>query len=116
MKKFKDQRFTERLSRAATARQANLERFRSRPAEDDPVVVAQRAARTATAVAREARIAKSRAAELAEAEELTALESTERELRAAREALELRSPSAKPPWRPSARRLGMTATQLARHA
>ena len=62
MKGFKDQSFSDRLSAAATARQAALERFRARPAADDPAVIKRREERLAMAQAREARAAERRAA------------------------------------------------------
>jgi hypothetical protein len=60
--------FNERLSTAAKARQAALERFRARPRADDPSVVERRAARLATSQARDARKA-TRAAEAARLKE-----------------------------------------------
>jgi Family of unknown function (DUF6481) len=60
--------FNERLSTAANARQAALEKFRARPRADDPAVVERRAARLATGQARDARKA-ARAAEAARFEE-----------------------------------------------
>jgi hypothetical protein len=47
--------FNERLSTAAKAKQASLEKFRARPRADDPAVVEQQAARLATSQARDAR-------------------------------------------------------------
>ena len=38
MKGYKEKTFGDRISAAATARQAALERFRARPAADDPAV------------------------------------------------------------------------------
>ena len=49
--------FDDRLSAAAAAKQALLERFRSRPAADDPAVVAQQAALKAIADARDKKYA-----------------------------------------------------------
>jgi Family of unknown function (DUF6481) len=60
--------FNERLTTAAKARKATLEKFRARPPADDPAVVEQRAARLATSEARDARKA-ARAAETARLEE-----------------------------------------------
>jgi hypothetical protein len=60
--------FNERLTTAAKARQATLEKFRARPPADDPTVVEQRASRLATSEARDARKA-ARAAETARLEE-----------------------------------------------
>ena len=47
--------FNERLSTAAKARQASLEKFRARPRADDPAVAEQQAARLATSQARDVR-------------------------------------------------------------
>jgi hypothetical protein len=47
--------FSERLSTAAKARQASLEKFRARPRPDDAAVLEQHAARLATSQARDAR-------------------------------------------------------------
>jgi Family of unknown function (DUF6481) len=60
--------FNERLSAAAKARQASLEKFRARPRADDPAVGERQAARLATSQARDARKA-ARAAETARVEE-----------------------------------------------
>src|SRR5215208_7177157 len=57
----------DRLTAAANARKAALERFRARPGPDDPVAVERQAARKAVAVAREARAADRKAAREAEA-------------------------------------------------
>ncbi len=59
--------FDDRLSAAAAAKQALLERFRARPGADDPTVIAQQANLKAVADAREARAAERRAAKQAEA-------------------------------------------------
>src|SRR5271168_1019224 len=56
--------FNERLSTAAKAKQASLEKFRARPRADDPAVAEQQAARLATSQARDARKA-ARTAEIA---------------------------------------------------
>ena len=62
MTAYKDKDFGERLSTAAAARRAMLERFRARPGPDDPAVAERRAARQAVSVAREARVAEREAA------------------------------------------------------
>jgi hypothetical protein len=77
----------ERLDSAAKAKQAALEKFRARPAYDDPIAVEQRAARLATSVAREARAAE-RKAERAAADAKLAEEKAAREAEEAREAAE----------------------------
>jgi Family of unknown function (DUF6481) len=60
--------FNERLTTAAKARQATLEKFRARPRTDDAAVVERQAARLATSQARNARNA-ARAAETARLQE-----------------------------------------------
>ena len=59
--------FDDRLSAAAAAKQALLERFRSRPAAGDPAWIEQQAALKAIADARDARAAERKAAKDAEA-------------------------------------------------
>ncbi|HWE15571.1 MAG TPA: DUF6481 family protein [Hyphomicrobiaceae bacterium] len=91
MKGFKEKTFADRLQEAATARKVALERFRARPAADDPEVVKRREERMAIAAAREAREAERRAAKEAEAvvrAEREAIEKTEREARERKEAVE----------------------------
>ena len=90
MKGFKEKTFNDRLSEAATARQAALERFRARPSADDPDVMKRREERTAIAAAREIRAAERKAVKLAEAQaraEREAVEKVEREARERREAV-----------------------------
>jgi hypothetical protein len=91
MKGFKEQDLKERLARAAKARQSALEKFKSRPAADDPAVIARAAERKAIAEAREAREAERKAQKAKEAEERAAreaIEKVEREARERREAIE----------------------------
>ena len=64
--------FDDRLSAAAAAKQALLERFRSRPSVGDPAWIEQQAALKAIADAREARAAERRAAKEAEAARIAA--------------------------------------------
>jgi hypothetical protein len=52
---YKEQDFSERRNAANEARKALLERFKSRPAEDDPEVQARKAERQAILEAREKR-------------------------------------------------------------
>ncbi|HEY4043078.1 MAG TPA: DUF6481 family protein [Rhodopila sp.] len=59
--------FDDRLSAAAAARQALLERFRARPSPDDPAEIERQAALKAIADARDARAAERKAAKQAEA-------------------------------------------------
>ncbi len=95
MRGFKEKSFAERLSNSAQAKQAMLQRFRARPGDDDPEVVARRAARQALVAAREQRIAEREAARraaeaqaAAEAADLIAREQQEAAERAEREAAE----------------------------
>jgi hypothetical protein len=62
-----DDDFNERLSTAAKAKQALLEKFRARPKADDPAAAECNAARLAVSLARDARIAERKAAREAEA-------------------------------------------------
>ncbi|MDR3529589.1 MAG: DUF6481 family protein [Rhodopila sp.] len=75
--------FDDRLSAAAAAKQALLERFRARPAVNDPAWIEQQAALKAIADAREARAAERRAAKEAEAARVAAEQAA---LRAAEQA------------------------------
>ena len=91
MKGFKEKTFADRLQEAASARKAALERFKARPALDDPEVVKRKEERMAVAAAREAREAVRKAAKEAEATvraEQEAVERAEREARERREAIE----------------------------
>ena len=91
MKGFKEKTFNDRLSAAAEARQAALERFRARPSPDDPAVIKKREERMAIAAARERRDAERKVAKEAEAAvraEQEAKEKVEREARERREAIE----------------------------
>jgi hypothetical protein len=91
MKAFRSPTFSERLHTATTAKKAALERFRARPASNDPAVVEQRAARQAAAATREVRAAERlearRAEEVGQAAELAAREA--RQLREADEQVVL---------------------------
>ncbi|MGD0104607.1 MAG: DUF6481 family protein [Rhodopila sp.] len=72
--------FDDRLSAAAAAKQALLERFRSRPSAGDPAWIEQQAALKAIADARDARAAERKAAKEAEAARLAAEEAARRAL------------------------------------
>jgi hypothetical protein len=67
---YKNDDFNNRLTTAAQARNALLERFRARPGPDDPAVVARREAQAAIEAAREIRIAERKVAREAEARRL----------------------------------------------
>jgi len=87
MSAFKnDDDFNERMSTAAKARQALLEKFRARPKPDDPAVVERQAARLATRLARDARAAERKAAREAEAARLQAEAARQAAEEAARKA------------------------------
>jgi Family of unknown function (DUF6481) len=67
-----DDDFSERLTTAAKAKQALLEKFRARPKPDDPGAAERQAARLATSLARDTRTAERKAAREAEATRLQA--------------------------------------------
>jgi hypothetical protein len=88
MSAFKnDDDFNERLSTAAKAKQALLEKFRARPKADDPAAAERHAARLATSLARDARIAERKVAREAEAARLQA-EAVRLQAEAVRQAAE----------------------------
>lgn len=55
MSGFKGNKFTDRAEAAAAAKKAMLEKFRAKPASDDPAVLARAAERKAIAEARDVR-------------------------------------------------------------
>jgi hypothetical protein len=67
MSSHKNDDFNERLTAAAKARTAMLERFRARPGPDDPAYQERQAELAAIAAARDARAAERKAAREAEA-------------------------------------------------
>ena len=92
MSAHKNKTFSDRLKTAGEAKQALLDKFRARPAADDPAVVERQAARQVVSNARDARTAereaqaaKAQAARQAKAEadaaEQSAREAAEREQR-----------------------------------
>jgi Family of unknown function (DUF6481) len=81
MANFQQPDFDERLSAAAQARKAVLEKFRAKVNSNDPELLKKQAERLVVAQAREARIAERRAAKEAK-------EAVERAEREAREAAE----------------------------
>ena len=87
MSAFKENDLKERLNTAAEAKRAMLERFRAKPAADDPAVIEREEARKALAAARETRVAERKTAKEAEAARLAA-EQAEREADATRQAAE----------------------------
>src|ERR1700709_835805 len=64
--------FDDRLSAAAAAKQALLDRFRARPSPDDPAEIARQAALKAISDARDVRAAERKAAKEAEAARVAA--------------------------------------------
>jgi hypothetical protein len=86
MRGHKDKKFGERLSTAADAKKAMLDKFRARPPADDPSVVARQEARQAVSDARDARLAEQ---EIARAEEEAARQAQEAHAAAERDAREL---------------------------
>ncbi|MDB5371356.1 MAG: hypothetical protein JWP20_2914 [Roseomonas sp.] len=68
----KNDTFNDRLTTAAKAKEAMLERFRARPGPNDPAVLEQQAARKAIAEARDLRNAERKVAREAEAAKLAA--------------------------------------------
>ena len=92
MSSNKDQQFTERLSTAASARRAMLEKFQARRTVDDPAARERRAAQDALRAARETRRAEREAARRIQQERLSAerlaRKAAEREQRRAQEARE----------------------------
>jgi hypothetical protein len=71
--------FDDRLSAAAAAKQALLERFRARPSPDDPAEIARQAALKAISDARDVRTAERKAAKEAEAARVAAEAAAQRE-------------------------------------
>ena len=69
---YKNDDFNNRLSTAANAKTALLEKFRARPGPDDPAVIARRAAQAEIEAARDVRIAERKRAREAEAVRLAA--------------------------------------------
>lgn len=90
MAKFKHDNFSERATTAADAKKALLDKFRSRPSDDDPEIAAQREARRQIVEARDARQAakdaEKRERERIETEARAEAERLETEARAAAEA------------------------------
>ena len=67
---YKNDDFNSRLTSAANAKSALLERFRARPGPDDPAVIARRQAQAEIEAAREVRAAERKIAREAEAARL----------------------------------------------
>ena len=82
----KSDTLNDRLSAAGQAKQAMLDRFRSRPAATDPAVLERQAAQIATEQARDARAADRKAVRDAEAERQAELRAAQEVEAAAQEA------------------------------
>jgi Family of unknown function (DUF6481) len=128
MDRSKNTGFADRMSTAAEAKKAQLERAaQARSTAESPAAAEQRAEREALRAARDARIAERKAAKLAaEARQAAALAAAQVAEAAAREAAlkaeqepamwsSLSKPLVKPPWRPSGKPLATPAMPLARH-
>jgi hypothetical protein len=97
---YKNDDFNNRLSSAAQAKSALLERFRARPGPDDPTVIARRKAQAEVEEAREARMAERKAAREVEALRL-AEEARLRELERQAADLELQARTSSGPCSPA---------------
>ena len=74
---YKKDSFNERLTSAAKAKTAMLEKFRARPGPDDPAVIARQAEQAAIEAAREIRMNERKATRAAEAIRLAAEKAAE---------------------------------------
>ncbi len=88
MKAIKEQSLSERLERAAKARQAIIDKFKAQPGANDPEVIKRREEQVAVAEARKVREAEKAERKAREAAEKAALEAKEK---AEREAAERRA-------------------------
>jgi type II secretory pathway component PulM len=87
MNGFRDDDFGERLSKAAKAKQAALEKFKAKVGQNDPASIERQKARQAISAAREVRAAERKAAKEAELIRLAA-EKAAAEAAAAQAAIE----------------------------
>ena len=85
MSSFKEKSFSERLSVAAEARKAQLEKFCTKPGRDDPATVERQAARRSAAIAWDARAAERKTASAQEAAKEAERHTAEQAGRAMRE-------------------------------
>jgi cell division protein FtsN len=100
MASFQHPGFGERLSAAATAKQAVLERFRAKMGANDPELIKKQEERLAIAQARDARLSARKAErEAREAAERAALEAREAAERAEREEREAREHAEAVAWK-----------------
>jgi len=107
----------DRLTAAESARKAMLERFRAKPAADDPAVAERRASRAAVSAARETRLAE-REAEKRARQESEAIERSAREAaeKATTEREAASASSVRPTRKPNRRLPGMPVMPPARLA
>ena len=112
---FKDNLYNERQNASAKAKQVLLEKFKAKPAPDDPAVLARAAERRAIADAREIRAAERRAIRDAEAVKQAA-EQASRELEAQARAAEEARLAAEQVARDLQRKAEQQAARDARYA
>jgi hypothetical protein len=111
--------FNDRLTTAAKAKEAMLERFRARPGPDDPAMLEQQAARKAVAEARDERNAARKMARDAEAARLKAekaAEAEQRKIQAAQEAAEVEAAAQRAAALPALQKAARDARYAARKA
>src|SRR5512141_2625798 len=112
---YKNDSFNNRLTSAAAAKTALLERFRARPGPDDPAVIARRQAQAEIEAAREIRIAERKKAKEAEAIRLAAEKAALAEAEKAKD-VELQARKAEEAARAAERAAEAKAARDARYA
>jgi len=112
---YKNDSFSNRLTSAAAAKSALLERFRARPGPDDPAVIARRQAQAEIDAAREVRVAERKKAREAEAIRLAAEQAALAEAEKAKD-VELQARKAEEAARAAERAAEAKAARDARYA
>ena len=112
---YKDNKFSERQSASENAKKAALEKFRARPAPDDPAVLARKAEQLAIAEARAVRAAERQRQRDAEAV-LRAAEEVARQAELAKQAEEQRQRDVEAAARALALKAEQQAARDARYA
>jgi hypothetical protein len=112
---YKNDDFNNRLTSAAQAKNALLERFRARPGPDDPAVIARREAQAAIEAAREVRVAERKVAREIEARRLAAEQAALEEARKAQD-VELQARKVEEAARAAERAAEAKAARDARYA
>jgi hypothetical protein len=112
---YKNDDFNDRLTSAAKAKAALLERFRARPGPDDPAVIARKAAQAEIERLREIRMAERKAAKEAEAIRLAAEAAAAEEERKAKD-VELQARLAEEAAKAAQRAADAKAARDARYA